>query len=76
MKDDKAPDRDGFNATFIKIYWDIIQNDLFKMVTKSQKCDKVGGSTNSSFLALIPKEKRRTPLTGFAQSPYATLGTR
>ena len=27
------------------------------MVRKSQNCNKIGGSTNSSFLALIPKEK-------------------
>ena len=27
------------------------------MISKSQRCSKVGGSTNSAFLALIPKEK-------------------
>lgn len=27
------------------------------MVRKSQSCSKIGGSTNSAFLALIPKEK-------------------
>ena len=27
------------------------------MVLKSQACQKIGGSTNSAFLALIPKEK-------------------
>ena len=27
------------------------------MVRKSQRCIKIGGSTNSAFLALIPKEK-------------------
>ena len=27
------------------------------MVVKSQQCEKNGGSTNSTFLALIPKEK-------------------
>ena len=30
------------------------------MVIKSQRCDKIGGSTNSVFLALIPKEKDAT----------------
>ena len=27
------------------------------MIKKAQNCNKLGGSTNSSFLALIPKEK-------------------
>ena len=30
---------------------------MLKMVSKSQRCSKIGGSTNSAFLALIPKEK-------------------
>ena len=57
MEDDRAPGPDGYNANFIKACWGIIKNDLFKMVSKSQRCDKIGGSTNSTFLALIPKEK-------------------
>ena len=57
MKDDKELGPDGFNETFIKAWWEIVQKCLFKMVTKSQRCDKINGSTNSSFLALISKEK-------------------
>ena len=56
MEDDRAPSPDGYNANFIKLCWDIIKNDLLKMVSKSQRCSKIGDSTNSSFLALIPKE--------------------
>ena len=57
MNLDKAPGLDGFTARFYTACWDIIQKDLVKMVRKSQNCSKIGGSTNSSFLALIPKEK-------------------
>ena len=57
MEDDRAPGPDGFNANFIKICWDVIKIDLLKIVSKSQRCSKIGGSTNSAFLALIPKEK-------------------
>ena len=57
MNPDKAPGPDGFTARFYIACWDIIQKDLVKMVRKSQNCSKIGGSTNSSFLALIPKEK-------------------
>ena len=57
MEDDRAPSPNGYNTNFINICWDRIKNDLLKMVSKSQRCGKIGGSTNSAFLALIPKEK-------------------
>jgi hypothetical protein len=54
---DKASGPDGFTTWFLQVCWPIIKQDLHKMVLKSQKCHKIGGSTNSTFLALIPKEK-------------------
>jgi hypothetical protein len=44
-------------SRFYQNYWDKLKLDLLKMVLKSQRCNKVGGGTNSSFLSLIPKEK-------------------
>ena len=35
MEDDRSPGPDGFNANFINLCWDIIKNDLTKMVKKS-----------------------------------------
>jgi hypothetical protein len=57
MNPDKAPGPDGFTARFYQNCWDIIKTDLIKLIRKSQNCSKIGGGTNSSFLALIPKEK-------------------
>jgi exonuclease III len=57
MNPDKASGPDGFTARFYQNCWEIIKSDLLKMVLKSQRCSKIGGGTNSSFLALIPKEK-------------------
>jgi ribonuclease HI/exonuclease III len=57
MHPDKAPGPDGFTARFYQHCWDTIKKDLTKMVQKTQQVSKLGGSTNSSFLALIPKEK-------------------
>jgi exonuclease III len=57
MNPDKAPGPDGFTARFYQNSWDIIKSDLTKLIRKSQTCTKIGGGTNSSFLALIPKEK-------------------
>jgi ribonuclease HI len=57
MHPDKAPGPDGFTPRFYIHCWDIIKKDLSKMVMRAQVCNKLGGSTNSAFLALIPKEK-------------------
>jgi hypothetical protein len=57
MNLDKASRPDDFTARFYQSFWDIIKIDLFKLVQKSQKCSKIGGRTNLSFLALILKEK-------------------
>eukprot|EP00253_Pinus_taeda_P022123 PITA_22123 len=57
MEPDKAPGPDGFPVKFYLSCWAIIKNDLLRMVRKSQTCAKIGGGINSTFLALIPKEK-------------------
>eukprot|EP00253_Pinus_taeda_P008616 PITA_08616 len=57
MDPDKAPRPDGFSARFLQVCWPIVEKYLHKMVQKSQNTQKIRGSTNSTFLALIPKEK-------------------
>ena len=56
MDPDKAPGPDGFLIQFYRIYWTIIKSDLVRMIKSFQHKAKVGGNTNSTFLALIPKE--------------------
>ena len=56
MELDKAPGPDGFSIHFYKVCWAIIKTDLVQMVTAFRRKEKVGGCTNSTFLALIPKE--------------------
>ena len=56
MESDKAPGLDGFFFHFYKVCWHIIKSDLVRMVSAFQREGKVGGYTNSTFLALIPKE--------------------
>ena len=74
MEDDRAPGPDGFNATFIKICWDVVKKDLFKMISKYQRCTKIGGSTNSAFLALIPKEKNAKSFDRFRSISLCNIG--
>lgn len=56
MESDKAPGPDGFSIHFYKVCWDIIKKDLQKMIRDFMSKAKVGGSTNSTYLALIPKD--------------------
>ena len=56
MEPDKAPGPDGFSFHFYRVCWKIIKTNLLHMVTSFKKKSKVGGCTNSTFLALIPKE--------------------
>ena len=65
MKLDSAPGPDGFMARFYTSCWDIIKLDLLRMVRHSQSTCRIGGSTNSTFLTLIPKEKGATSFSRF-----------
>jgi hypothetical protein len=56
MEPDKAPGPDGFSIHFYRACWDIIKSDLLRMIKAFHHRAKVGGNTNSTFLALIPKE--------------------
>ena len=56
MEPDKAPRLDVFSFHFYRVCWNIIKTDLICMVSAFQIKAKVDGCTNSTFLALIPKE--------------------
>ena len=63
LQADKAPGPDGFTINFYRAAWDIIKEDLKIMLNWTNKNDKVGGATNSSFLTLIPKERKKKPMS-------------
>ena len=56
MEPDKAPGPNGFSIHFYRTCWEIIKVDLLRMIKAFHQKAKVGGSTNSTFLALISKE--------------------
>ena len=74
MKPDSAPGPDGFTARFFSSCWDIIKYDLLRMVRNSQVHHKLGGSTNSSFLALILKERGASSFTMFRPISLCNTG--
>jgi hypothetical protein len=56
MELDKSPRPNGFTIHFYRACWDIIKTDILRMIKAFHQRDKVGGSTNSTFLDLISKE--------------------
>jgi hypothetical protein len=56
---------DGFTLHFYLKCWSIIKYDFIRMVNYVQKSSRMGGATNSSFLALIPKEKNASSFDRF-----------
>eukprot|EP00253_Pinus_taeda_P032094 PITA_32094 len=71
---DKAPGLDGFTARFLQSCWQIVEKYLYKMVIKSQACQKIRGDTNSTFLALIPKEKGANTFNRFRPISLCNIG--
>jgi hypothetical protein len=72
MDPNKALGPDGFTTRFYLTCWPTIKKYLLRMIHKSQTCTKIGGSTNSAFLALIPKDKGATNFSRFRPTLYAT----
>jgi hypothetical protein len=54
---DKAPGPDGFTIHFYRVCWNTIKYDLIRMIQYVHKSFRMGGATNSTFVALIPKEE-------------------
>ena len=62
---DKAPCPDGFPISFYRSHWGTIKKDLVKMIKWAQRKNKIGGFTNATHIALIPKEKRPSTFSRF-----------
>jgi hypothetical protein len=58
FKKSKSPDSDGWSAEFFTFFFDEVGQDLLDMVEDSRRLGLVGGSLNSTFLALIPKTQK------------------
>jgi len=65
LDQDKALGPDGFSIIFYKHFWNLIKYDLRHILNYSLHKKKVGGETNSTFLALIPKETNPSNFSRF-----------
>lgn len=54
MESDKSPSSYVFTIHFYKDCWSLIKHDLWRMINHSMRKKNLGGTTNSSFLVLIP----------------------
>lgn len=50
---------------FLKTCWDVVQNDLLEMMREFYLSGKLDRSINSSFIALIPKNKNPVEISEF-----------
>jgi hypothetical protein len=57
MQKGKSPGPDGLTTEFYINFYELIKEDLLKMVRESQRSEKMLGSFNSTFIALIPKKQ-------------------
>ncbi|KAI3507508.1 hypothetical protein L1887_22495 [Cichorium endivia] len=62
---DKAPGPDGFSFKFIKRFWDLIKDDILACVKHFEGNGLFSSGCNSSFIALIPKNKDPLVLKDF-----------
>ena len=53
----KSPGPDRLTIEFFQGFYDLVKEDLLKIVQESQRVGKVLGALNSTFLALIPKKQ-------------------
>lgn len=65
MNPDKSPGPVGFSAHFYQKCWGIIRKDLVIMLQYIQKIANIGGSTNSTFFTLIPKDSNPSSFNRF-----------
>jgi len=62
---EEAPGPNGFPIRFYRSFWATIKRDLKKMLNYTLQKQKLGGATNSTFLALIPKDSNPANFSRF-----------
>jgi hypothetical protein len=67
LEHDKAPRPNGFSIHVFEVFLELVKFDVKKMLNYTLKMEKVVGATNSTFLALIPKEENLATFSHFHQ---------
>jgi hypothetical protein len=73
---EKSPGPDGFSIHFFRSFWEVIKSDLKRMINYTLRKKKVGGATNSTFMALIPKKLNPSSFSRLWPISFAILLTK
>ena len=55
----KCPGPNGFTLDFFIGFYELLKNDILKVVRESQRTGKVLVEMNGTFITLIPKKEKR-----------------
>ncbi|KAL6562915.1 hypothetical protein OROHE_005502 [Orobanche hederae] len=62
---DRSPGPDGFNFGFIMAFWEVIKDDIFKVLRELHRNGEFSKGCNTSFIVLIPKKDGASELNHF-----------
>jgi hypothetical protein len=69
----KSQGPDGLSVEFFLGLYDLIKEDLLKVVQESEKCSKIHGSLNKTFLVFIPPKKETSSFEDFRPISYSNI---
>lgn len=70
---DRAPGPDGFNFSFIKAFWSLLETDFIKLMDYFFDSGKIDKSCSAAYITLIPKSKN--PVGLYDYRPITLIGT-
>ena len=62
---DKAPGPDGFTIAMFQDCWDVIKEDLVRVLAEFHRSGIINQSTNASFIVLLPKKSQTKKISDF-----------
>ncbi|CAL8991500.1 unnamed protein product [Prunus brigantina] len=62
---DKSPGPDRFSMLLFQSCWDIVKEDLMKVMVDFFNCGIINAITNETFICLIPKKKESSKVSDF-----------
>lgn len=65
LESDKAPRPDGFNGHFYKYNWELVKNDIVKVVLSFFESGRMLKEFNRTFITLIPKLENSSRIKDF-----------